>query len=60
MPVVTTNNLILMGASSGLYAALKTTENKQALTSPLPTSQTQVTNPIINPIANSTSTNTLG
>lgn len=28
MPVITTNNLILIGLSSGTYAALKTTENK--------------------------------
>ena len=28
MPVITTNNLILLGLSSGTYAALKTTENK--------------------------------
>ena len=28
MPVISNNNLILMGLSSGTYAALKTTENK--------------------------------
>lgn len=28
MPVISTNNLILLGISSGTYAALKTTENK--------------------------------
>lgn len=28
IPVVSTNNLILLGVSSGTYAALKTTENK--------------------------------
>jgi hypothetical protein len=29
MPVISPNNLILLGVSSGVYAALKTTENKQ-------------------------------
>jgi len=29
MPVIAPNNLVLLAASSGLYAALKTTENKQ-------------------------------
>jgi hypothetical protein len=28
IPVISTNNLILLGISSGTYAALKTTENK--------------------------------
>jgi hypothetical protein len=31
MPVITTNNLILLGLSSGTYAALKTTENKTVM-----------------------------
>ncbi len=31
MPVIETNNLILLGLSSGTYAALKITENKHAL-----------------------------
>ena len=30
MPLITTNNLILLGLSSATYAALKTTENKTA------------------------------
>ncbi|MCR8559035.1 hypothetical protein KXD93_15365 [Mucilaginibacter sp. BJC16-A38] len=34
MPVVSGNNLILLGVSSGLYAALKSTENKQATADP--------------------------
>ncbi|MDP9077321.1 MAG: hypothetical protein M3O71_07865 [Bacteroidota bacterium] len=34
IPVVSGNNLILLGVSSGLYAALKTTENKQATADP--------------------------
>lgn len=34
MPVISPNNLILLGVSSGLYAALKTTENKQATADP--------------------------
>ncbi|HVW98664.1 MAG TPA: hypothetical protein VHA56_22035 [Mucilaginibacter sp.] len=29
MPVISSNNLILLGVSSGLYTALKATENKQ-------------------------------
>jgi hypothetical protein len=29
IPVISSNNLILLGVSSGLYTALKTTENKQ-------------------------------
>ena len=29
IPVISTNNLILLGLSSGTYAALKTTENKE-------------------------------
>lgn len=30
LPVIADNNLILLGVSSGVYTALKTTENKQA------------------------------
>ncbi len=30
IPMITPNNLILLGASSGVYATLKITENKQA------------------------------
>ena len=33
IPIVTPNNLILLGASSGTYAALKTNENKPGMTS---------------------------
>jgi len=36
MPVVTNNNLILMGVSAGTYAALKTNENKQTPASAVP------------------------
>lgn len=36
MPVITSNNLILLGVSSGVYAALKTTENKQVTAFPAP------------------------
>ena len=41
IPVVTSNNLILLGVSSGLYTALKTTENKQLTTIP-PVQQPEV------------------
>ncbi len=34
IPVITPNNLILLGASSGVYATLKITENKQATIPP--------------------------
>ncbi len=34
MPVIDSNNLILLGVSSGLYTALKTTENKQQTVTP--------------------------
>jgi hypothetical protein len=33
MPVISSNNLILLGVSSGVYATLKATENKQATAS---------------------------
>lgn len=35
LPVITPNNLILLGLSSGVYAGLKMTENKQASNSPV-------------------------
>ncbi|MDB5136235.1 MAG: hypothetical protein JWP37_2838 [Mucilaginibacter sp.] len=41
MPVITTNNLILLGVSSGVYAALKTTENKQPTESDSKTAASQ-------------------
>jgi hypothetical protein len=50
MPVITPNNLVLLGASSGVYAALKTTENK--LSSPATSVQQPVniaTGPQTNP-----------
>lgn len=34
MPLIDSNNLILLGVSSGLYTALKTTENKQQTVTP--------------------------
>jgi hypothetical protein len=34
IPVISSNNLILLGVSSGLYTALKTTENKQQTITP--------------------------
>lgn len=34
LPVIADRNLILLGVSSGVYAALKTTENKQPLVTP--------------------------
>ena len=34
MPVISGNNLILLGVSSGVYATLKATENKQTTASP--------------------------
>ncbi len=34
MPVISSNNLILLGVSSGVYATLKATENKQTTVSP--------------------------
>jgi hypothetical protein len=42
IPVVTPNNLILLGVSSGLYTALKTTENKQLTTVTPPVQQPDV------------------
>ncbi|MCW3126623.1 MAG: hypothetical protein JWO03_2281 [Bacteroidetes bacterium] len=35
MPVITPNNLILLGLSSGAYVALKTAENKSAIPAPI-------------------------
>ncbi len=41
MPVISSNNLILLGVSSGVYATLKATENKQTTASAAAT-QTEV------------------
>lgn len=60
MPVISTNNLILIGASSGLYAALKTTENKQPFNSPTPATKKTATNLAPNQVTNQPLTNTLG
>jgi hypothetical protein len=38
IPVITPNNLVLLGVSSGVYAALKMTENQQLTGSPVPAS----------------------
>jgi hypothetical protein len=55
MPVIAPNNLVLLAASSGVYAALKTTENKQQPNDPDTTGTSQSntgvlpsTNPPIN------------
>lgn len=45
MPVITSNNLILLGASSGVYAAMKITENKQPTA--LAPVQTTVTSTVV-------------
>jgi hypothetical protein len=45
MPVITPNNLVLLGVSSGVYAAMKTTENKQPSATASP--QTTITTTVI-------------
>jgi hypothetical protein len=45
MPVLSDNNLILIGLSSGTYAALKTTENKETSLPNPPPLPAAVTNP---------------
>jgi hypothetical protein len=41
MPVITTNNLVLLGLSSGTYAALKTNENKLPIPQAPPDAQAE-------------------
>ncbi|MBA4196170.1 MAG: hypothetical protein C0459_01320 [Chitinophaga sp.] len=48
IPTITNNNLILLGVSSGVYTALKTTENKQITITP-PAANTTVS-PAVNNI----------
>ncbi len=43
MPIIETNNLILLGLSSGTYAALKITENKQAVNNKVASNNTTAT-----------------
>jgi hypothetical protein len=42
IPVIVPNNLILLGVSSGVYTALKSTENKQATTTSNVTTQAEI------------------
>ncbi|WP_295667050.1 hypothetical protein [uncultured Mucilaginibacter sp.] len=41
IPVISANNLILLGVSSGVYATLKATENKQTTAATTPTTPVQ-------------------
>lgn len=50
LPVFSENNLVLLGVSSGLYAAVKATENRQSGSSSTDTSNTTVTNTEEEPI----------
>lgn len=64
MPVITDNNLILLGLSSATYAAMKTTENKLPATAPAtppaaqPTPGAATVSTTITPAASGTTTTT--
>ena len=49
IPVISGNNLILLGVSAGTYAALKTTENTQQTAAPAPAAQ-PVAQPAAQPV----------